>query len=164
MLLCGPCNSRQGSKRERSRGCAPTTKTGSSTGPPPNRPSPPLGPLPVSAPGRRRAWPATMRPTPGPPGGLADDVEAGESCAPSSRRAASYGSRCVDDDFDVVVLFSGDSDLLPALERAASASVACETAAWAAGGRRLPTKPYITWEHRLRRHDYDQAHDSFDYR
>ena len=70
----------------------------------------------------------------------------------------------VDDDFDVVVLFSGDSDLLPALERAASAGVVCETAAWAAGGRRLPTKPYIKWEHRLRRHDYDQAHDSFDCR
>ena len=70
----------------------------------------------------------------------------------------------VDDDCDVVVLFSGDSDLLPALERAASAGVVCETAAWATEGRRLPTKPYITWEHRLRRHDYDQAHDSFDYR
>ena len=31
--------------------------------------------------------------------------------------------------FDVVVLFSGDSDLLPALERAHASGVACETAA-----------------------------------
>lgn len=45
-----------------------------------------------------------------------------------------------DDDFDVVVLFSGDSDLLPALERAVSAGVACEAAAWAAGGRQLPKR------------------------
>ena len=70
----------------------------------------------------------------------------------------------VDDDFDVVVLFSGDSDLLPALERAASAGIACEAATWADGKRRLPPKPYIKWEHRLRQHDYDQARDSFDYR
>ena len=50
------------------------------------------------------------------------------------------------------------------LGQARRSGVVCETAAWAAGGRRLPMKPYITWEHRLRRHDYDQAHDSFDYR
>lgn len=69
-----------------------------------------------------------------------------------------------DDDFDVVVLFSGDSDLLPALERAATAGVACETAAWVAGGRQLPRKDYISWEHRLHQHDYDQVRDFFDYR
>ncbi len=34
-----------------------------------------------------------------------------------------------DEQFDVVVLFSGDSDLLPALERAHSLGVACEVAA-----------------------------------
>ena len=69
-----------------------------------------------------------------------------------------------DNDFDVVVLFSGDSDLLPALERAASAGVACETAVWVDGKRQLSPKPYIRWEHRLRQDDYDQTRDSFDYR
>lgn len=67
-------------------------------------------------------------------------------------------------EFDVVVLFSGDSDLLPALERAHSFGVACEVASWAGGGRRLPKKGYICWEHSLLQQDYDQVHDPFDYR
>lgn len=69
-----------------------------------------------------------------------------------------------DGDFDVVVLFSGDSDLLPALERADSVGVACEVAAWEGGGRRQPRRDYIRWEHRLRESDYVQVRDSFDYR
>ena len=73
-----------------------------------------------------------------------------------------FGAR--DKDFDVAVLFSGDSDLLPALERAHSFGVACEAAAWKGGGRQLPKKDCIKWEHRLNRRDYDQVHDSFDYR
>ena len=66
-------------------------------------------------------------------------------------------------DFDVVVLFSGDSDLLPALERAHALGVACETAAWTGGRRRQQQKGYLRWEHRLGQRDYDAAHDSFDY-
>ena len=66
-------------------------------------------------------------------------------------------------DFDVVVLFSGDSDLLPALERAHAAGVTCETAAWTGGRRRQQQKGYLRWEHRLGQRDYDVAHDSFDY-
>lgn len=66
-------------------------------------------------------------------------------------------------DFDVIVLFSGDSDLLPALERAHAVGVTCEVAAWKGGGRQLPKKDYIKWEHRLYKHDYDQVHDSFNY-
>ena len=69
-----------------------------------------------------------------------------------------------DRDFDVVVLFSGDSDLLPALERAHASDVACETAAWTGGGRRQPRRSYLKWEHRLGQRDYDAVHDSFDYR
>ncbi len=67
-------------------------------------------------------------------------------------------------DFDVVVLFSGDSDLLPALERANAAGVVCETSAWTGGGRRQPQKSYLRWEHRIGQRDYDLVHDSFDYR
>lgn len=67
-------------------------------------------------------------------------------------------------DFDVVVLFSGDSDLLPALERAHDSGVACETAVWVGGGRNQPKKDYLRWEHRFGQLDYDAVHDSFDYR
>ncbi len=35
--------------------------------------------------------------------------------------------------FDVAVLFSGDSDLLPALERVSASGVQCETASWRGG-------------------------------
>ena len=66
--------------------------------------------------------------------------------------------------FDVVVLFSGDSDLLPALERAHSLGVSCEVAAWRGGGRRQPRKSYIAWEHLLPQTDYDSVHDPLDYR
>lgn len=66
--------------------------------------------------------------------------------------------------FDVVVLFSGDSDLLPALERASQFNVVCETAMWQGGNRQLPKTDYIQWEHRLTRLDYENSHDSFDYR
>ena len=65
--------------------------------------------------------------------------------------------------FDVVVLFSGDSDLLPALERASRSGVACEAAVWVGGGRRLPRKDYVKWEHRLDDRDYGQLQDPFDY-
>ena len=68
-----------------------------------------------------------------------------------------------DKDFDVVVLFSGDSDLLPALERAHAVGVTCEVAAWKGGGRQLPKKDYIKWEHRLYKRDYEQVHDPFNY-
>lgn len=67
-------------------------------------------------------------------------------------------------DFDVVVLLSGDSDLLPALERADASGAACETAAWIGGGRRQPRRSYLRWEHRLGRQDYNQVRDPVDYR
>ena len=67
-------------------------------------------------------------------------------------------------EFEVVVLLSGDSDLLPALERAAGSGVLCETAAWVGGGRRLPSTPYITWTHFLGLSDFAQVRDSQDYR
>lgn len=67
-------------------------------------------------------------------------------------------------DFDVAVLFSGDSDLLPALERADASGVACESASWQGGGRRLPHKPFLKCEHQLTQRDYTQVEDSVDYR
>jgi uncharacterized LabA/DUF88 family protein len=68
-----------------------------------------------------------------------------------------------DNEFDVVVLFSGDSDLLPALEKSHALGVACETAVWVGGGRRQPQTDCVKWEHRLRHLDYEQVHDEFDY-
>ncbi|MDE0498828.1 MAG: NYN domain-containing protein [Acidimicrobiaceae bacterium] len=69
-----------------------------------------------------------------------------------------------DRDFDVVVLFSGDSDLLPALERADASGVACESATWRGGGRRLSQKPFLKCEHQLTQLDYTQVEDPVDYR
>ena len=68
------------------------------------------------------------------------------------------------DAFDVVVLFSGDSDLLPALERASAYGVTCESASWREGGRRLPRKSFLKWEHRLTQRDYSQVDDPTNYR
>lgn len=67
-------------------------------------------------------------------------------------------------EFDVVVLFSGDSDLLPALERADAGGVACESASWQGGGRRLPQKSFLKCEHQLTQLDYTQVQDPVDYR
>ena len=67
-------------------------------------------------------------------------------------------------EFDVVVLFSGDSDLLPALERADGSGVACESASWRGGGRRLPQKSFLKCEHQLSQLDYTQVQDLVDYR
>ncbi|MYI55867.1 MAG: NYN domain-containing protein [Acidimicrobiia bacterium] len=66
--------------------------------------------------------------------------------------------------FDVIVLFSADSDLLPALERASSFGVDCEIAGWAGRGPRQSRASYVRWEHRLQRLDYEQVHDPADYR
>lgn len=69
-----------------------------------------------------------------------------------------------DGDFDVVVLFSGDSDLLPALERADSSGVACEVGAWAGGRRQQPKRSYIKFMHLLQQPDYEQVRDPLSYR
>ena len=65
---------------------------------------------------------------------------------------------------DVIVLFSGDSDLLPALEKATALGLACESAYWVNGKRQLPKRPCILWEHRLNDADYRQVHDPYYYR
>ena len=69
-----------------------------------------------------------------------------------------------DGNFDVAVLFSGDSDLLPALERADAFGVTCEAASWAGGRRQQPKRSYIKFTHLLQQSDYEQAHDPFSYR
>lgn len=69
-----------------------------------------------------------------------------------------------DGNFDVAVLFSGDSDLLPALERADAFGVTCEAASWAGGRRQQPKRSYIKFTHLLQQPDYEQAHDPFSYR
>lgn len=58
---------------------------------------------------------------------------------------------------DVVVLFSGDSDLLPALAGAYRLGAVCETAAWSYGDRRLGPKSFISQSHMLGPHDYEHA-------
>ena len=68
------------------------------------------------------------------------------------------------EDWDVVVLFSADSDLRPALERAAAFGTICEIAGWAGRGPRQSRASHVSWEHRLPRRDYDAVQDSRDYR
>ena len=58
---------------------------------------------------------------------------------------------------DVVVLFSGDSDLLRALAGAHRLGAACETAAWSYGDRRIGPKPFISQRHMLGPADYAHA-------
>ncbi len=58
---------------------------------------------------------------------------------------------------DVVVLFSGDSDLLPALHGAHRLGAACETAAWSYGDRRMSPEPFISQSHMLGPADYAHA-------
>ena len=64
---------------------------------------------------------------------------------------------------DVIVLFSGDPDLLPALEEATALGLACESAYWVNGRRQLPKRPCILWEHALDNADYRQVHDPYRY-
>ena len=68
------------------------------------------------------------------------------------------------DDYDVCVLFSADTDLLPALEHARSLGKRVEVAAWKprkgyAGRLSLPG----IWCHYLSGDDYEQVADRTDY-
>jgi len=70
--------------------------------------------------------------------------------------------------YDVGVLMSTDSDLVPALEGALeikTASVHIEVAAWAGRGanRRLTVGNNLPWCHRLDRADYEAVRDPRDY-
>ena len=68
------------------------------------------------------------------------------------------------DEFDVCVLFSADTDLLPALEHVRSTGRVIETAAWRpdSGYARSLTLPGM-WCHRLGRRDFELVTDHFDY-
>ena len=71
--------------------------------------------------------------------------------------------------YDVGILMSTDTDLLPALEAAQSiktVGVRIEVAAWFGNGanRRLTTGNQLPWCHQLRRADYLAVHDPTDYR
>lgn len=70
------------------------------------------------------------------------------------------------DRYDVGVLFSTDTDLLPALEVAQSLGVHVEVAAWwdVRSRARLHLGEALPWCHRLRRDDYLAVHDATDYR
>lgn len=72
----------------------------------------------------------------------------------------------VRDEYDVAVLFSGDTDLAPAVEHVLDLGKRCEVASWQ--GRsdqrsRLSIPGRRLWCHWLNRHDYDMVEDSADY-
>lgn len=64
--------------------------------------------------------------------------------------------------FDAAVVFTGDTDLLPAIEAATSMGVVCDSASWVGGARRL-RPPHVAYEHRLGPDDYHQTRDDIDY-
>lgn len=68
------------------------------------------------------------------------------------------------DDFDVAVLFSEDTDLVPAVDAVRAIGKRCEVAAWrpARGFGKALRVPGV-WRHWLTEADYDQLHDPTDY-
>ena len=70
-----------------------------------------------------------------------------------------------DDLFDVAVLMSTDTDLVPALEQVAEAGKTVEVAAWDGNNRnpRLTVHGRQTWCHWLDRRWYDRVCDPTDY-
>jgi hypothetical protein len=70
------------------------------------------------------------------------------------------------DEYDVAVLFSADTDLLPALEKVIELGKRCEVAAWTSpnGARsRLSLSGPNLWCHWLNETDYDMLEDPTDY-
>ena len=70
------------------------------------------------------------------------------------------------DEFDVAVLVSADTDLVPALDTVHQLGKRCEVAAWQgrSGNRsRLSTPGHNLWCHWLKEHDYSMVQDTTDY-
>ncbi|MGI9119704.1 MAG: NYN domain-containing protein [Acidimicrobiales bacterium] len=70
------------------------------------------------------------------------------------------------DAFDVAVLVSADTDLVPALETVGQLGKRCEVATWQgqSGNRsRLSTPGHNLWCHWLRENDYRLVEDTTDY-
>lgn len=71
------------------------------------------------------------------------------------------------DEYDVAVLFSADSDLVPAVEAVVDSGKRCELVAWEVAGRRrhrLVVPGRRVWCHWLDRGDYLAVADRTDYR
>ena len=82
--------------------------------------------------------------------------------------AIDFVAGAVDGDFDVGVIFSTDTDLLPALEfvlKRSALHVTPEVAAWWGTGANKPLKPSGSniWCHRLGTVDYERVRDRRNY-
>ena len=64
--------------------------------------------------------------------------------------------------FSAAVVFSGDADLLPGVEAAAGLGVACDSASWTGGGRRMQQQP-VEYSYLLSHEDYRRVRDRTDY-
>jgi uncharacterized LabA/DUF88 family protein len=70
----------------------------------------------------------------------------------------------VRDEFDVAVLMSADTDLVPAVEAVLQAGKRCEVAGWQPpGGYATALRVRGIWTHRLARHEFDLVADQTDY-
>ena len=81
--------------------------------------------------------------------------------------AIDFVAGAFDDSYDIGIIFSTDTDLLPALEFVATRyeDKSVETAAWHADGWRSELRLQVppTWCHRLTRDDYRTVRDLTDY-
>jgi uncharacterized LabA/DUF88 family protein len=72
------------------------------------------------------------------------------------------------DEFDTAVLFSADTDLVPALEATAALGKRCEVASWRAPQRFMSRLRFDDrngpWCHWLTHEDYERVHDPTDYK
>ncbi len=79
--------------------------------------------------------------------------------------AIDFVGMAVDGDYDIGVLASTDTDLVPALEYVIKRGIRVETAAWLASvDRSLKVPGAAIWNHRLRKEEYDRVTDNTDYR
>lgn len=68
------------------------------------------------------------------------------------------------DDYDVAILMSNDTDLVPALEQVRSLSgKKCEVASWRGRTRLQVSAPPALWCHWLDQRDYTMLEDPTDY-
>lgn len=80
--------------------------------------------------------------------------------------AIDYVRLAIDDDYDVGVIFSNDTDLLPAIEFVLDRYMIeklVHTATWSSDSSGKALWSEGAWVHYLKRDDYDKCHDSYNY-
>ena len=80
--------------------------------------------------------------------------------------ALSMLAGAINDEYDVAILMSGDSDLVPAIEQVLALGKRCEVASWSSADRkrgRITVPGHKVWCHWLDEGDYQHVSDPNDY-